>query len=162
MKRSISVRWPIVGALGWLFVSAALLIGFSQAAPAQTVRNVVVHVYSDGSQMIQGPDGKYHDVFIPSSFVLRAGEPVRLTFVNYDDGRHTFTAPDLGLNIQIKPGLDLSNGNVAPTVTTYTFTPSRKGTFRWFCAYKCDPWTMVPGVSGPSREFYMAGYITVN
>ena len=60
-------------------------------------------------------------------------------------------APDLGLHIVVNAGLDLPNGNTAAEVTTYTFTPTKKGTFRWFCAVPCDAWAMEAGPAGPGR-----------
>ena len=52
----------------------------------------------------KGPDGKGHDSFVPSSFVVKAGSPVRLQVINYDTDAHTVTAPDLGLNFRVNPG----------------------------------------------------------
>lgn len=60
--------------------------------------------------------------------------------------------------MKIAPGLDIATG-VAPTTTTYTFTPSTRGLFRWFCAEPCDPWAMASDGTGPGRAGYMASYI---
>jgi plastocyanin len=156
-----TTRLPLVVMIVGVLVGAAIALAPpGVASPPAASQNITVYIFPDSSRTVQGPDGRYHDVFIPSSFVLRAGEPVRLTVVNYDDMRHTITVPDLGLNIEIAAGTDIPTG-VAPTTTVYSFTPSKKGTFRWYCALPCDDWAMASGLRGPGREGYMAGYITV-
>lgn len=101
-----------------------------------------------------GPDGKLHDAFTPGDFTIGSSSPVELTIYNFDDGTHTLTAPDLGVNMQISG----SKQKGAPSVTTYTFTPNKKGTFKWICADRCDgqngQWAMV-------QDNYMIGSITV-
>ena len=78
---------------------------------------------------LTGPDGKGHDSFVPSSFVVKAGSPVRLQVINYDTGAHTVTAPDLGLNLQVNPGTK-AGGKTTPVTTTTTLRrprPARTG-----------------------------------
>lgn len=101
-----------------------------------------------------GPDGKLHDAFTPGDFTINAGSPVEITIYNFDDGTHTLTANDLGVNMQ-------ENGSKQkgdPSITKYTFTPSKKGTFKWYCADRCDgqngQWAM-------AQDNYMMGSITV-
>lgn len=111
-----------------------------------------------------GPDETHHDTFVPSSFVLRKGVPVILTVINLDDMNHSITAPGLGLNIIVKPGIDQRNGAVAPRTTTYTFTPAKAGEFRWFCVFPCDMpthWAMSASYDGRDRDGFMAGIIRV-
>ncbi|HEV2359123.1 MAG TPA: hypothetical protein VGZ23_16140 [bacterium] len=168
MTRGMVTRWRVLSAVVGLFAGVLLLAGVAPAAtpaPAPTVQEVKVYLFPDSSQMIKGPDGRTHDAFVPYSFVLHAGTPVRFTIINYDDMPHTMTAPDLDLNIMLKPGLDLSNGNITPGITTYTFTPSKKGTFRWSCVIPCDTgnagWAMAVEGAGLGRIGYQAGYIDV-
>ena len=101
-----------------------------------------------------GPDSKQHDAFTPGNFTINANEPVELTIYNFDDGTHTLTANDLGVNIKI----DGSKKKGDPSVTTYKFTATKTGTFKWLCADKCDgengQWAM-------AHEDYMMGNITV-
>ncbi|MDP4084763.1 MAG: hypothetical protein Q8934_09135 [Bacillota bacterium] len=101
-----------------------------------------------------GPDGKMHDAFINGDIKITEGQPVTLHFLNFDGGTHTYTSADLGLNVQIKG----STKKGQPEETTYTFTPSKTGTFNWMCADKCDgdngQWAMV-------QKGYMQGTITV-
>ncbi|MDE1895856.1 MAG: hypothetical protein KGH91_02145 [Rhodospirillales bacterium] len=111
-----------------------------------------------------GPDKQTHDSIAPSTFVLKVGTPVTFTVVNFDDGSHTITAPGLGVNIVIKPGTDEADGSIKPAVTTYTFTPTKKGLFHWNCMMTCDGpshWAMSAGFDGPGRDGYMGGTFNV-
>lgn len=111
-----------------------------------------------------GPDKARHDTMVPSSFVLRKGVSVTFTVINLDDMSHSITAPGLGVNITIKPGVDRRNGAVAPGITTYTFVPRKAGEFRWYCVVPCDMprhWAMSASYDGPDRDGFMAGIIRV-
>lgn len=125
---------------------------------------VVIHykvVGSDDGEM--GPDGKRHDTFRaldPTS--VKVGDTVTIEVSNYDDMPHGMSFPDLGINKMIAAGKDGQ-----PTVTRFTFTATRAGTFRWFCPIPCDGdnnmWAMTPDGAGKgmSQDQFMAGYITV-
>jgi heme/copper-type cytochrome/quinol oxidase subunit 2 len=117
----------------------------------QQVQNVYL-VIEAGAKL--GPDGKLHDAFINGDFTVTAGKPVHLTIYNYDDGTHTLTAGDLGLNVKVKG----SEKKGQPGVTEADFTPTKEGTFNWLCADKCDgqnnQWAM-------THDGYMQGKITV-
>lgn len=97
-----------------------------------------------------GPDKKMHDSFVNGDIKITEGQPVTLHFLNYDDATHTYTSTDLGLNVKIKG----STKKGVPAETTYTLTPTKTGTFNWFCADKCDDWAM-------AQKGYMQGTITV-
>lgn len=75
--------------------------------------------------------------FSPKTLTLKEGQPVKITFAN--SGTHTFTIDELGVNES------LSGGSV-----TVEFTPSKSGTFEYYCA--------VPG----HKERGMIGSLTVN
>lgn len=108
-----------------------------------------------------GPDGLGHDMYLPSDVAVKVGDKVTVTVTNYDEGPHTFTAPGLGVNAEIKPAVNADQG--IPSKTTFTFTAAKAGKFRWYCALPCDGkqkgWAMTPGKSGPDQEKYMAGYV---
>jgi hypothetical protein len=147
---------------------AALLLAVGIPSPAlasSPTTNVMVYVLRGHPYGLIGPDGKHHDTIIPSNFVLRAGVAVRLTFVNFDEGPHTMSIPGLGINIYIKPGTQLKNGEVSPTTTVFTFTPHKVGDFRWQCDIPCDKgggyWAMSAGRDGPDQDGFMAGYVVV-
>lgn len=119
-----------------------------------------------GSKLgIKGPDGQPHDIMIPANFVVKAGVPVMLTVENYDEGPHSITAPDLGLNLIINAGKEQPDKSVLPVRTTFHFTPTKKGVFRWYCALPCDEkhgaWDMKLSAAGPGQDNFMAGYIVV-
>ncbi len=128
-----------------------------------THQHYTVYVLPGGMGFV-GPDGQHHDSIAPSSFVLKVGVPVTFTVISFDDGQHSITAPGLGLNIITKACTDEADCSIKPGVTTYTFTPTKKGQFRWHCIMKCDGpshWSMSAGFDGPGRDGYMAGWFTV-
>lgn len=102
-----------------------------------------------------GSDGKLHDAYTPGDFTINSGSPVELTIYNFDDGTHTLTANDLSVDMKVSG----SKQKGAPSITKYTFTPNKKGTFKWICADRCDgqngQWAM-------AQDNYMIGSITVN
>jgi heme/copper-type cytochrome/quinol oxidase subunit 2 len=128
-------------------------------------QRITVYVLPGGSGLgFTGPDKAHHDTVVPSSFLLRKGVPVTVTVINLDDMRHSITAPGLGVNIIVKPGVDRRNGTVAPSSTLYTFIPAKAGQFRWFCVFPCDMpqhWAMSASYDGPDRDGFMAGIIRV-
>jgi len=100
-----------------------------------------------------------HDAIIPSSVVFQSGVPTTLNVVNYDEGSHTITAPDLGLDLTIQPG-----GATQPVTTTATLTFPQAGVYRWYCNLTCDGpshFAMSSGWAGPGQDGYMAGNIMV-
>ncbi len=150
----------LVGAV----VAAAGSASAQQSQPE--VQHLTIYVMADEMGLV-GADKLHHDSFIPSSFVVKAGQPVELTIVNYDDTNHSLTAPDLGLNIMVKPGKDVAGTDqVTPTATTYKFTPTKKGQFRWHCIFPCDSGSgkgmaMKSTFDGQDADGFMAGYIEV-
>jgi plastocyanin len=169
-------RQPRAVALGGLVavavVAAVLLGGWTNSTSARATTSakkaaaqaVTLYVFR-GETGIKGPDGKGHDAFVPSSFAVKSGSRVTVTVVNYDEGLHSMTAPGVGLDASITGGKALSNGKIGPVTTHFTFTPTTKGTFRWYCKIPCDKganyWAMEPGYDGPSENGFMAGYIVV-
>lgn len=110
---------------------------------------------------VVGPDGAKHDVFAAmGSTTVKVGVPVTITITNKDDVQHSLTSPGLGLNIVIPAATDKGDGTV-----TYTFTPNKAGSFRWFCAIPCDTdnagWDMTSDGTGSGQDNFMAGFITV-
>jgi heme/copper-type cytochrome/quinol oxidase subunit 2 len=110
---------------------------------------------------VVGPDGAKHDVFTAmGATTVQVGIPVTITITNKDDVPHSMTSPDLGLNIVIPAATDKGDGTVS-----YTFTPTKTGSFRWFCAIPCDTdnagWDMTSDGTGSGQNNFMAGFITV-
>ena len=72
--------------------------------------------------------------FSPSRLEGRAGEPLTLRLVNRDNrfhtdggGWHQFAIDELGVNVQVPP----------LATQEFTFTPSRGGTFQFYCDVCC-------------------------
>ena len=160
-KHAIVAGAAIVGAFAFLAVPQANAA--TATAPAASVAapvSLTFTVLTDETGGLIGSDGKAHDTMIPANAVLQKGVPVTLSVVNHDDMVHTITAPGLGLNVIVKPAKKV-NGQIVPTTTTVTFTPTKAGQFRWHCNGPCDPWTMKASFDGPDRDGFMAGYFVV-
>lgn len=132
------------------------------ATQTPTANTIMVSVMAHA---LPGPDGKKHDAFMPSNFVVKEGQKVTFKIANYDEMPHSITAPGLNVNIAIPAAGTAANGKVTPSVTTYSFTPAHKGMVRWYCVTPCDGkaggWAMAPGFDGMGRDGYMAGYFAV-
>ncbi len=93
-----------------------------------------------------GPDGIKHDYFTKTNFEGKVGQKIDLKIDNTDEGEHSITSPEIGVNIIVKPGIH-----------TYEIVVKEKGRFSWFCVIPCDDqangWAM-------QHAGYMSGYIT--
>lgn len=93
-----------------------------------------------------GPDGIKHDTLTKTEFAVKVGQKLDLKIDNTDEGEHSITSPEIGVNIIVKPG-----------VHTYQLVVKEKGRFSWFCVIPCDDaangWAM-------QHAGYMSGYIT--
>jgi plastocyanin len=117
---------------------------------AGAVEEVRIVAKSDEEQAKLGPEGAWHDAFLPADFSVKPGATVRVTVYNYDEGAHTFTSAGLGANVTIAAG-----SAEKPSVTTFTFrAPVKAGRYSWYCAIPCDPWAM-------GHDGYMRGHVTV-
>jgi uncharacterized cupredoxin-like copper-binding protein len=143
---------------------AAAMFAASPALAAAPALHFTIHVLR-GEQAAPGPDHHGHDMIVPANLVLKAGQPVVLTIINYDEGAHTITAEKMGVNIQVKAGHEQKDGSVTPVTTVARFTPTKKGIFRWHCLLSCDKgghyWAMSQGYDGPGQDGFMAGYFIV-
>jgi plastocyanin len=123
----------------------------ASAVPVAKPEAVKLAVKADDEHGRRGPDGKWHDAFLPADFTVHPGAQVTVTVTNYDGGQHTFTSPSLGVNAIIPGGGTLT----APHQMTFTFTaPNKAGRYQWWCAVPCDPWAM-------AHNGYMRGFVTV-
>ncbi len=145
----------VLGALALMALALGACGGSSSSAntAAQSqegAENVKLVVKSDEQKAKKGPDGNWHDAFLPANFSVEAGDTVHVTVYNYDDMPHTFTSADMGVNEKIAAGSEEK-----PSETTFTFTaPQKSGSYEWFCALPCDPWAM-------NHIGYMRGRVTV-
>jgi plastocyanin len=146
MKRSIALAFA-VAAVAALAVSVA---GTAAAKPSSSsTSRLTILVKSDDEHAKKGPDGKWHDAFLPANPVVRAGVNTRITFVNYDGGAHSMIAPGLGLNVQIPAAKGSTPGRI-----TITLSAKKAGSYDWWCGSPCDPWAM-------THNAYMRGSIRV-
>jgi plastocyanin len=133
------------------------------ARPAAAAQTLTIYIFGD-DKGINGPDGKPHEAFVPASFVVKAGEPVTIKFINYSDAEHNFVEPKLNIDLVVGAAKQVG-ATVRPVTTTTTFTPAKQGVYRWFCSLPCDKrqamWAMSRGYGGPSQEGFMAGNIVV-
>ena len=148
--------------------AAASLVAFGGAiahvAAGSPVAADVIHYKVVGADDgVKGPDGKLHDTFRAlDATTVKLGDTVTIEVANYDDAAHGMSFPELGINKMIPPGKDGQ-----PSITRFTFTAAKAGTFRWFCPIPCDGdadmWAMTPDAAGRGldQDQYMAGYITV-
>lgn len=126
------------------------MMGGAGARAGSATEEVGIVVKSDEEHARRGPEGTWHDAYLPASFTVTPGATVKVTVLNYDEGEHSFTSMRLGLNVTFPAG-----SAKRPSKTTFTFrAPAGKGSYLWWCALPCDPWAM-------DHVGYMRGYVTV-
>ena len=120
--------------------TASTPTGATAGVPPKTISLKVVA----GGKL--GPDGIKHDTFSQTEYAVKVGQKLDLRIDNTDEGEHSITSPEIGVNIIVKPG-----------VHTYELVVKEKGRFSWFCVIPCDDtangWAM-------QHAGYMSGYIT--
>lgn len=129
---------------------------------AVTLHYTVVGPASDLAK--KGPDGKFHDSFFTTdSTSLKVGDTVTVVVSNYDDVPHGMVL-DGGLAVSQMIPPALAEGKAS--ITTFSFSATKAGTFRWYCPMPCDTdaaqWAMHAGITGMGKEGFMAGTITVS
>jgi plastocyanin len=113
--------------LASLAVAAVALVAF--AAPASPASQ------TNGQRLtftIAGPHGTER-VSPSGNIAIAPGVPVTVTVTNYTRETHSFTIPALGISRVIMPA-----GKHGARKTTFTFTSTRSGSFRWYCVFCVD------------------------
>jgi len=137
--------------------AAAALLGTASAArathavqskPAAQSRPLTILVKADDQHGRKGPDGKWHDAFLPADFRVPVGRMTTITIVNYDGSAHSMVSASLGLMVKIPAAKGSKPGRV-----TFTIKPKIAGKYDWWCGSPCDTWAM-------THDGYMRGYIT--
>lgn len=105
------------------------------AMVAGTQNNTVSMVTNDNVNSSQGVSG----------IEVRGGQTI--SSLNSSDVAHTFTIPQLGINVPIAP---------SSTVTAF-FTINKTGTFTWFCEAECGS-----GAEGLQGSMVTPGWMTGN
>jgi plastocyanin len=132
-------------------VTAAMPASPATAAPVVKSESIGMSIKADDEHGRRGPDGQWHDAFLPANITVHAGDKVTVTFTNFDGGPHSFLSPSLGVDQMINGGGSLTS----PQVVKLTFTaPKQPGKYAWWCGTPCDPWAM-------KHVGYMRGFITV-
>lgn len=111
----------------------ANLTGPQYANVSGTQNNVVTEVNNDNINSSQGVSG----------IQINGGDTV--SSVSPDNIAHTFTIPQLGINIPVEP---------SSTVIAF-FTLNQTGTFTWFCMTECGS-----GPTGIGGAMATAGWMT--
>ena len=135
-----------------VMLAASVAFAVSALAARATitpVQQVALSIKSDTEHARKGPDGKWHDAYLPAAFTVHAGSTVKVTIANYDPAVHTFTSSRLGLDVKVAPG-----SASRPHLTTFTFTAPRRGSYTWVCLGQCDNWAM-------THRGYMTGVVRV-
>ncbi len=150
MSAGVSQNHPMMAAGG----GSAMAAGGGSVGAAITgsgaTENITIIVKSDDEHAKKGPEGTWHDAFLPANFTVKPGATVTVTAVNYDEGAHSFTSPTLGTNVIIPAG-----SAKHPRATTFTFhAPKKAGNYLWYCNQPCDPFSM-------SHIGFMRGYVKV-
>jgi hypothetical protein len=96
MKRALAALLTLSAAL-------AVALPLTASAAPSVVQPIALAIKSDTEHAKKGPDGKWHDVYLPAAFSVKSGRTVKVTIRNYDPGLHTFTASGLGLDAASRP-----------------------------------------------------------
>ncbi|HSP71356.1 MAG TPA: hypothetical protein VLN26_03245 [Gaiellaceae bacterium] len=156
MKR-LTISLLLIGTVAAL---TAFAVASATASPKKTATVTQTMVIVGHSLGAKGSDGLRHDTTLGASFSVPQGAEVTVTVYNYDEGPHTITAPNLGLNVKI-PGAKNEEKGI-PSSTTFTFSAAKAGKFLWYCSLPCDAGQSFWDMKSPSKKIgFMAGYITV-
>jgi plastocyanin len=161
MRKHLTTHLLVVGtAIAAIAFAATAATGSPTSANTQVYKTMIIVGHALGQK---APDGLQHDTTYGANFSVKKGQRITVTVYNFDEGPHTITASGLKLNIKIPGALNEEKG--IPSKTTFSFTATTVGKFRWFCKLPCDAgqgyWAMGRSKAGPGRDGYMAGYITV-
>lgn len=88
--------------------------------------------------------------FDPATIVLELGAPVELEFSNAGSALHSFTAPDLDVEVEADGG---------DTIGVSFVAPGEPGAFDFFCKYHPDEMTGTISVGGDPGEVPPAGEV---
>ncbi len=122
----------VIALVGVVLAATGALVPRAPLYAPQTV-NLQVAIIPD----LQG--GGY-DVWLPNELVVHAGDTVRLTVLNSDDGaEHGLHIPEFGVDQVIPTATLNATGEVIPSVTVVTFVADHAGSFEFSCNVVCGP-----------------------
>ena len=114
-----------------------------------------------GAALLQGNESPTPDKIVvelngqawSKSLAVHPGVPVTVTIVNRSGIAHSFDVPELGVDQFIAMGT-----RARPSTTTFTFTASSAGVFRWHCYVPCGE-RMGGMVYAPAGLRFNAGWV---
>jgi plastocyanin len=148
-SRLVWLAAGLVGIVAALLLAVPTHAAVQKRAHIQSVERLTLVIKSDSEHGKKGPDGKFHDTFLPANFTVHKGAKVVVTVLNYDDMPHSLTASALHVNAFFMMGMAGK-----PSRTTFTCKAEKTGNFAWHCNPKCDAWSM-------AHWGFMKGYIKV-
>ena len=127
--------------------------------PAHTL---LIDVFTAKQQIPTPTAGVYTTTMVPARWGIDLGVTTTVTVYNYTASSHTIVAPDLNLNVTLKPGKKIAKrfkgetaaervNGIVPSVTTFTATGSTQGAYAWQSTKPYD-----------AGKWGMSGYIVVN
>jgi len=126
--------------------------------PKGATVDMTIYSYDDGTAALPSNMAIYTKATGVTG-LTEGGQPV--TTVAATDVAHTFTVPQLGINVPfgVAPSPSAS-GEKQPLVVTFSFKATKAGTFTWKCMAPCGSGS--DGMSGPMATMgYMEGSLTV-
>ena len=126
--------------------------------PKGATVDMTIYNYDDGTAALPSSMAIYSKATGVTN-LTEGGQPV--TTVAASDVAHTFTVPQLGINVPfgVAPA-PAANGEKQPLVVTFSFKATKAGTFTWKCMAPCGSGS--DGMSGPMATMgYMEGNLTV-
>ena len=120
-------------------VAAAVAIAVPARAAPHSVQTVVLTIRPMPHSMLEhaswrsvkerlAPDERVTG----SNFAVRPGVPVKVVIWNYTNELHSFTSPELGVNVAILPG-----SAAHPHRAVFTFVAHTYGRISWHCGVPC-------------------------
>ena len=96
------------------FIVAILLAGFAAPISAQSAKEftLVTATVAEGA-----------NIWLPSTLIVKNGEPIKLTLRNVSKAEHGFSIDELGIKEVIPPG----------ETKEITLKPAGPGTLRYYC-----------------------------
>jgi plastocyanin len=125
--------------------------------PKGATVDMTIYNYDDGTAPLPSSTAMYAKATGVSD-LTEGGQPV--TSVTAAQVSHTWTVPQLGINVPIGAAPSATSGAKQPLVVSFTFTASKAGTFTWKCMAPCGSGS--DGMSGAMATMgAMEGQLTV-
>ncbi len=129
----------------------------SFTVPKGATVDMTIYNYDTGTAPLPSSTAMYAKATGVSG-LTEGGQPV--TSLTAAQVSHTWTVPQLGINVPISAAPSATSGAKQPLVVTFTFTASKAGTFTWKCMAPCG--SGADGMSGDMATMgAMEGQLTV-